>query len=119
VHCTFAHNSQCTQAEIMATFNHLLGSNVEAKATALLYSDKIAAVEVEIPKLSSNNAQYPIPRPRNQFPHITVWCGQDVQARESNELPGQVENNFATKISFEEPIPLSGSFSFWYEQMMT
>jgi len=117
VHCTFAHNSQVTQSEMMSTFSHLLGSNVDAKATALLYSDKIAAIEVEIPEVTSGSAHHPVPRPRNEFHHVTVWCGQDTEAKESNVLPEQVKNNVATKIVFIEPIPLCGSFSFWYEQV--
>lgn len=116
VHCTFAHNSQVTQSEMMASFNHLLGCNVDAKATALLYSDKIAAIEVEIPQVTSCSVLHPIPRSRNEFQHVTVWCGQDIEAKESNELPEQIKNNIARKILFNEPISLCGSFSFWYEQ---
>eukprot|EP00986_Skeletonema_menzelii_P016044 scaffold13319_cov142-Skeletonema_menzelii.AAC.2 len=115
-HCTFAHCSQVTQSEMMASFNHLLGCNVDAKATALLYSDKIAAVEVEIPKVTSGSTQHLVPRPRNEFHHVTVWCGQDTEAKESNELPEYIKSNIAKKILFEEPISLCGSFSFWYEQ---
>jgi hypothetical protein len=117
VHCTFAHFSQVTQSEMMSIFNHLLGSNVDAKATALLYSEKIAAIEVEISEVTSGNAHYPVPKPWNEFQHITVWCGQDTEAKESNELPDQVKKNIATKILFEEPIPLCGTFSFWYQQV--
>ncbi len=116
VHCTFAHNSQVTQSDMMASFNHLLGCNVNAKATALLYSDNIAAIEVEIPQVTSGIVRHSVPRPRNEFQHVTVWCGQDVEAKESNELPEQVAGNLAKKILFNEPISLCGSFSFWYEQ---
>jgi len=116
VHCTFAHNSQVTQSEMMASFNHLLGCNVYAKATALLYSDKVAAIEVEIPQVTSGSARHPVPRPRNEFQHVTVWCGQDIEAKESNELPEQIKSNLAKKILFSEPISFCGSFSFWYEQ---
>ncbi len=118
VHCTFAHFSQVTQSEMMTLFNHLLGINVEAKATALLYSDKIAAIQVEVPEeATSDRVQHRIPMPRNEFPHVTIWCGQDVEAKESNELPTLVENSIAKKIVFDDAIPLIGSFSFWYEQI--
>ena len=119
VHCTFIHNSQVTQSEMVALFNHLLGSNVDAKATALLYSDKTAAIEVEISEVTSGSEQHQVPRPRNEFKHVTVWCGRGTEAKESNELPEQVKSNIANakKVLFQEPIPLSGSFRFWYEQL--
>ena len=116
VHCTFAHKSQVTQSEMKALFNHLIGSKVDAKAFALLYSDKVAAIEVEIPEVTSDAPQHSIPRPRNTFQHVTVWCSEDTEAKESNELPDLINSNVAKKVLFREPIPIRGSFSFWYDE---
>jgi len=48
VHCTFAHASQVPQASMFASFQHLIGSTAEMKATALLFNEKIAALELEV-----------------------------------------------------------------------
>ena len=107
-HCTFAHTSQVTQADMISTFQHLLGTCIEVKATALLFTDSIAAIELEIPTDPS------IPRPHNKFHHITIWCANDIEAYESNELLEKVQSNEAKRVSFEKPVVMKGVFSFWY-----
>jgi len=108
VHCTFAHASQATQATMMSTFQHLLGSSIEIKAKSILFSDKIAAIELEIPNVPS------IPGLQSTFPHITLWCAKDSEAYESNKLPEMVKCNDAEKVAFEHPVVMDGVFSFWY-----
>ena len=71
-HCTFAHASQASQADMISSFQHLLGTSVEVKATSLLFGDSVAAIELDIPDS--------VPRPQNAFPHITIWCAKDTEA---------------------------------------
>ncbi|KAL7554484.1 hypothetical protein ACHAWF_018320 [Thalassiosira exigua] len=108
VHCTFAHASQVTQAAMKSTFENLVGTKVGVKAIALLFSDDLAAIEVEIPDEAS------IPRLRNDFHHVTMWCAKGAQAYQSNQLPNRVSCGEAKKIVFEEPFSVQGVFSFWY-----
>lgn len=108
VHCTFAHASQASPGNMISTFQHLLGTSVEVNAVSLLLSDKVAAIELEIPNSPS------IPRPQNDFPHVTVWCAGGTEARESNGLPEKVKCNSAKRVAFRNPIAVTGVFSFWY-----
>ncbi|KAL7543626.1 hypothetical protein ACHAXR_012913 [Thalassiosira sp. AJA248-18] len=108
LHCTFAHASQVTQATMVSTFQHLLGTAAEITAVSILFNDKIAAIELEIPDESS------IPRPQNIFSHVTIWCGKDTEAHESNELLEKLKCNDAKRVAFEQPVAMSGVFSFWY-----
>ena len=108
LHCTFAHASRMPQTTMLASFQHLIGSTAEIKATALLFNEKLAALELEVPNCDS------IPRPENAFPHITIWCSADSKAYESNDLPEMVKFNKATRVAFGEDVVMTGVFSFWY-----
>ncbi len=112
VHCTFAHASQVSQNSMLASFQHLVGSTAEMKATALLFNEKIAALELEAPSDDS------IPRPNNSFPHITIWCSAHSKAHESNDLPEMVKCDKATRVDFGEHIVMKGVFSFWYNPVV-
>eukprot|EP00581_Thalassiosira_minuscula_P018472 CAMPEP_0183726252 /NCGR_PEP_ID=MMETSP0737-20130205/22870_1 /TAXON_ID=385413 /ORGANISM="Thalassiosira miniscula, Strain CCMP1093" /LENGTH=1250 /DNA_ID=CAMNT_0025957549 /DNA_START=32 /DNA_END=3784 /DNA_ORIENTATION=+ len=109
VHCTFAHASQVSQASMLASFKHLLDTVLEVKATSIIFSDEIAAVELDIPHEAS------IPRPKNKFAHITIWCAKEIEAYQSNQLPEKVDMNAAKIIMFEQPVVMRGTFSFWYD----
>jgi hypothetical protein len=91
---------------MLATFKPLIGTTAEMKVTALLYSEKIAALELEVPNFD--------PKPTNIFPHITIWCFEGTGAHESNNLPDMVKMNMATRVELTEPVILKGVFSFWY-----
>lgn len=114
LHCTFAHKSHASQEEMLRSFNHLLGIPVIVNATAILFSQSIAAIELEIPDKASNNPPSAIPRPENKFAHITLWCAKNTPAFRSNDLPRDVKLGFAERISFEVPVTLRGVFSFWH-----
>jgi hypothetical protein len=97
---------------MLASFQHLVGSTAEMKATALLFNEKIAALELEV----SHDAS--IPRPNNSFPHITIWCSTDSKSHESNDLPEMVECNKATRIDFAEHVVMKGVFNFWFNPVV-
>ena len=108
VHVTFAHSSEMPQTTMLSSFQHLIGVRLQINATSLLYSEKIAAIEVEIPV---DNAT---PRPMNVFPHITIWCSENSGAYESKNLPEMVKTNQAERVILQEPVRLEGVFRFWY-----
>ena len=118
-HCTFSHASEVSQGDMYSSFSHLLGAPAEIRATAFLFSDTIAAIEVEIPATAMNEPPSVIPRPHNNFAHITVWCAKETSAHLSNTLPDSVQSNNAKKMEFKKPVPLKGTFSFWYEPETT
>lgn len=111
LHVTFAHASQMPQATMLSSFEHLVGVRLQINATALLFSDKIAAIQVEIPVDSAT------PKPMNPFPHITIWCSENAEAYESNDLPEMVNNNQAERVVLEQPVVLEGVFRFWYDEV--
>lgn len=110
-HCTFAHCSKTSQKKMHKRFSHLIGSEVEISVTALLYSDKIAALQIAVPSTSAI-----IPAPQNQFAHITVWCAGQTEAHTSNSLPQSVESSEATMVKFKNPISIKGIFTFWHKK---
>jgi len=115
-HCTFAHCSKASQSDMYSSFSHLVGSEVEISVTALLYSDKIAALQVAVPSTSAIEPKTIIPAPQNKFAHITVWCAEQTEAHTSNSLPRNVESSEATIVKFKNPISIKGIFKFWYKK---
>jgi len=114
-HCTFAHACNLPPTEMYKRFSHLLGVHLKITATAVLFCDTIAALEVSIPSETSRDPVQPIPPPINKFQHITIWCAKGVSPFESNQLPKMVERGEATKKCFNAPKSLQGILSFWYE----
>jgi len=113
LHCTFAHKSNVSQAEMSSRFKHLIGATVEVTARSILFSNNVAAIDVEIPKCTSDSTPSPIPRPYNDFAHITLWCANKTSAQTSNNLPKQVKKASATRVAFKDPVVLKGVFKFW------
>lgn len=118
-HCTFAHGCNLTQSEMHKQFSHLIGVRLTITASAILFSETVAALEVSIPSEISTSKDpiepIPIPKPKNKFQHITIWCAKGVAAYESNKLPKMVERGEATKLVFKASKTLNGIFTFWYE----
>ena len=105
-HC--AHMSQ----EMMETkFESLVGNSVDVKITGLLWSDRIAALQVELPSHSDEGKI--IPPSTNDFTHITLWR-KEAQAVESNDLPLQVQQGKASKLIFDNAIEIRGKVNFWH-----
>ena len=113
-HETMAHFHQMKQADMKAAFEPLCGSRVSVKVSALLWSDRVAALAVTDVGSDDRSESSPVvPRPMNIFPHITVWHSRDAQARESNDLPSLVESGEANRIDFDDPVELSGVIALW------
>lgn len=114
MHVTMAHFLQMEQAVMKATFGPLCGSKVNIRVSALLWNERVAALEVTV--LGCSKEEYsssPVPSPQNRFPHITIWHSSDAQAKESNDLPAQVDSGKAYRICFEDPVELTGIISLW------
>ena len=109
LHCTYAHTSEVSQAEMMSTFRHIIGTKQEVTMTALLYNEDIAAIELQMPEAETTL------RPTNEFAHITLWCREGIESYKANDLPAKVSQGEAKRVEFAAPITIMGSFSFWYE----
>lgn len=87
-----------TQSEMYKLFDHLVGVPADVKATGILFSQQVAAIEVEIPNQTMRDPPSPIPQPQNDFAHITLWCARGTEAYEANELPRHFQSAKAKKV---------------------
>ena len=92
----------------VADYGLFLHKKVPVELTALLYSDKMAAFEaipgsVEGEKIDS----------KNEWPHVTLWTGEGVAAKEANMLPQLLAEGKANRIDFNPPISMSGTMEFY------
>ena len=109
-HLTMAHIERTSQATMRQLYGGVLGARVEIKVTALLWSTRVAAFAVDIAEQTEDGKD--LPKAQNRFSHITIWF-RGTTAFEANRLPDLVKSGEAQRIEFENPIPLSGTISFW------
>jgi len=110
-HVTMAHFRNMKQEQMKAMFQPLSGSRVKVSVAALLYSERVAALEVSVADMDENNAE--VPRPQNGFAHVTIWHSVEASPVESNDLPSQLESRKAHRIPFDEKIDFTGVISMW------
>ncbi|XP_061359038.1 tRNA ligase 1 isoform X2 [Gastrolobium bilobum] len=106
-HLTLAHK-RSHGIKAVADYGIFLHKRVPVELTALLFSDKMAAFEacpgsVEDEKIVSKNA----------WPHVTLWTGEGVSAKEANLLPQLLAEGKANRIDFDPPINIYGTIEFY------
>ncbi|KAK7257736.1 hypothetical protein RIF29_31930 [Crotalaria pallida] len=106
-HLTLAHK-RSHGIKAVADYGVFLHKTVPVQLTALLFSEKMAAFEafpgsVEGEKIVSKNA----------WPHVTVWTGEGVAAKEASMLPQLFSDGKAHRIDFNPPISISGTVEFY------
>ena len=110
-HVTLVHRSSTSQADMRTMYGALIGAKVPLKAIALYWSDKVAALEVEVSACSTSGL--PVPPSTNTFVHITIWKLEETKSFESNNLPDLVASGSAEVVRFQQPIDLESTLSFW------
>ncbi|KAK7404678.1 hypothetical protein VNO78_05634 [Psophocarpus tetragonolobus] len=106
-HLTLAHK-RSHGIKAVADYGIYLNKKVPVELTALLFSDKMAALEacpgsVEGEKIVS----------KNSWPHITLWTAEGVAAKEANMLPQLLAEGKANRIDFNPPLNISGTLNFY------
>ncbi|KAI4334436.1 hypothetical protein L6164_019131 [Bauhinia variegata] len=106
-HVTLAHK-RSHGIKAVADYSMFRHKKVPVDLTALLYSDKMAAFEacpgsVEGEKVVSRNA----------WPHVTLWTGEGVSAKEANLLPQMLAEGKANRIDFNPPFTISSTVEFY------
>lgn len=106
-HLTLAHK-RSHGIKAVADYGLWLHIKVPVELTALLLSDKMAALEacpgsVDGDKIVSKNA----------WPHITLWTGEGVAAKDANMLPQLFAEGKANRIDFNPPISVYGTMEFY------
>jgi hypothetical protein len=109
-HVTMAHSSRMSQREMRSKFEALLTQSVVVRVVGLLWSDRIAALAVELSSASETGDG--IPKCCNTFVHVTLWR-DGAKSMESNQLPSLVSEREAFEVTFRSPFEVKGAFSFW------
>lgn len=106
-HVTLAHKRShgVTAVASYGIFHH---EKVPVDLTALLFSDKMAAFEA---RLGSVNGERVVSK--NEWPHVTVWTGEGVAAKEANTLPQLISEGKATQIELNPPPTIYGTLEFY------
>jgi len=110
-HVTMAHSSRMVQGDMISKYESLLNQTVGIRVVGLLWSDRIAALAIELP-MTARNGTSTIPESSNAFSHITLWR-DGAKSMESNQLPKMVSQGEASEITFRHPFEVEGTFSFW------
>ncbi|KAL6979294.1 hypothetical protein U1Q18_020959 [Sarracenia purpurea var. burkii] len=105
-HITLAHK-RSHGVTAVASYGMFLDREVPVELTALLFSDKMAALEaclgsVDGEKISS----------KNQWPHVTLWTGDGVAAKDANLLPQLHSEGKAIRVDVDPPITITGILQF-------
>lgn len=102
-HVTLAHKRVHGVAAV-AAFGALRGCQTSVELTAVLFSEKLCALEVRLGDQTI--------RSHNTWPHVTVWTEPGVAAKEANLLPIMVSEDQAKRVEFK-PISLTGVINFF------
>ncbi|KAK9079407.1 hypothetical protein SSX86_001078 [Deinandra increscens subsp. villosa] len=105
-HITLAHK-RSHGVTAVANYGRFVNQKVPVDVTALLLSDKLAALEthpgsVDGQKISS----------KNEWPHLTLWTAQGIPPKEANTLPELVLQGKATRFEINPPFTISGILQF-------
>jgi hypothetical protein len=111
-HVTLAHFHDMPSKEMEARFGALVGRSVTLQVQALYWSDRVAALQVEVVP-ETDAPEMNVIQSTNSFVHITVWFEKGAQAYESNYLPGLVETKMAQCLRFDIPLFVKGTISLW------
>lgn len=110
-HVTMAHFKESSQKAMRDTYGAIVGEQVEMAVVAVLWDERVAAIEVVLPESTIPGST--LTPSTNTFSHVTVWCQQGAQAFQSNELPTKVEQGAAHRVALAKPVTIVGELSFW------
>ncbi|KAG7950036.1 hypothetical protein I3843_13G092700 [Carya illinoinensis] len=106
-HVTLAHK-RSHGVTAVASYGIFLHQKVPVRLTALLFSEKMAAFEACLGSVNGETITS-----RNQWPHVTIWTGEGVAAKEANALPELITEGKATQIEISPPITIFGTLEFY------
>lgn len=103
-HVTLAHK-RSHGVPAVAAYGALCGSSVPVQLSALLFSDRLCALEAHI---CANNQGV---SSKNDWSHVTVWTAEGIPPKEANSLPQLVPQGQACRIDFSRPFVIPGIVS--------
>ncbi|KAJ4766031.1 RNA ligase isoform 3 [Rhynchospora pubera] len=106
-HVTLAHKRSHGVAAV-ASYGIYLHQNVPLEFTALIFSDKAAALEARLGSVDCEKVNS-----KNEWPHATIWTAPNVPPKEANTLPELVSKGKATRLVIDPPIIIPGVLDFY------
>ncbi|CAN1281674.1 tRNA ligase 1 [Linum perenne] len=106
-HVTLAHK-RSHGVTALAKFGPFIHRNVPVEFTALVFSDKTAALEAQLGSVDGEKIES-----KNEWPHVTLWTAQGVPPREANTLQQLHCEGKATRVEINPPVTLSGTVEFY------
>ncbi|KAH7862110.1 hypothetical protein Vadar_000070 [Vaccinium darrowii] len=92
----------------VANYGVFLDREIPVEIPALLFSDKMAALETSFGSVDGEKV-----RSKNQWPHLTLWTGEGVAAKDANLLPELHSEGKAIRIDIKPPITVTGILQFY------
>ncbi|CAL9099126.1 unnamed protein product [Musa acuminata var. zebrina] len=106
-HVTLAHK-RSHGVTTVASYGVFLNQNLPVDFTALLFSDKLAALEAQLGSINGEKINS-----KNEWPHATLWTAPGTAPKEANTLPQLVSEGKATRIDIVPPVTVSGELDFY------
>ncbi|KAJ8551843.1 hypothetical protein K7X08_028286 [Anisodus acutangulus] len=106
-HLTLAHK-RSHGVTAVANYGSFLHQKVPVDVGALLFSDKLAALQAEPGAVEGEKVNS-----KNQWPHVTLWTGEGVTAKDANTLPQLLSQGKATRIDINPPVSITGTLEFF------
>ncbi|KAF0908840.1 hypothetical protein E2562_028724 [Oryza meyeriana var. granulata] len=106
-HVTLAHKRAHGVAAV-SSYGVYQNHQVPVMFNAFLFSDKVAALEVELGTVNGEKITS-----RNEWPHATLWTAPGVAPKEANALPQLVSEGKAKRVAIDPPITISGVLDFY------
>ncbi|XP_058202693.1 tRNA ligase 1-like [Rhododendron vialii] len=106
-HVTLAHKAVHSVSAV-ANYGVFIDREVPVEMTALLFSDKMAALET---CLGSVDGEKIISK--NEWPHSTLWTGKGAAAKDANLFPQLHSEGKAIRIDIDPPHTITGIVQFY------
>ncbi|KAH7661894.1 tRNA ligase phosphodiesterase domain-containing protein [Dioscorea alata] len=106
-HVTLAHK-RSHGVTAVASYGIFEKQNVPVDVTALLFSDKSAALEVRLGSVNGEKISS-----KNEWPHVTLWTAAGVPPKEANALPQLLTEGKASRVEIEPPTTIAGVMDFY------
>ncbi|KAE8656713.1 putative exonuclease V-like [Hibiscus syriacus] len=106
-HVTLAHKRSHGVTSV-ASYSLYLHRQVPVELNALLFTDKMAALQAQLGSIDDEKIIS-----KNEWPHVTIWTGVGVQPKEANTLPQLLSEGQATVVEINPPVTISGTVEFF------
>ncbi|XP_038715607.1 tRNA ligase 1 isoform X1 [Tripterygium wilfordii] len=106
-HVTLAHK-RSHGVTAVASYGLFLDRKVPVEFTAILFTNKMAALEAQLGSVDGEKIVC-----RNNWPHVTLWTAEGIAPKEANTLPQLHSEGKATRIEINPPITIEGTLEFF------